>query len=60
MASLENHLHNYYLQTHCRMPPLYIIGILLGLILHKTGNIFERQPNSTINNAQLCIDLSRS
>jgi len=37
---------HFYTQTYCRLPP-YIIGILLGYLLHKT----KGQQSTT--NAQL-------
>lgn len=45
---MGNYWDNFYTQTYCRLPP-YIIGILLGWLLHKT----RKQHRSTTNNIQL-------
>ena len=39
---------NYYRQTYCRLPP-YIIGILLGCLLHRTKDRENIQLKKVIN-----------
>ena len=51
--SINKYSHNFYLQTFCRMPP-YVIGILLGWLLHRTK---DKAMNIQLNKVCLMLIL---
>jgi len=36
VKKIDDYWYYFYIQTYCRLPP-YIIGILLGWLLHKSN-----------------------